>query len=59
MVSTEKINNLGFQPSYTFEEEYRETIEWFKKMNINRISILGDSFSDTPLDGLLIIKEKF
>ena len=31
MVSTEKINNLGFQPSYTFEEGIKETIEWFKQ----------------------------
>jgi len=30
MVSTEKINNLGFKPSYTFEEGIGETIEWFK-----------------------------
>jgi nucleoside-diphosphate-sugar epimerase len=31
MVSTEKINNLGFKPSYSFEEGIRETIEWFKQ----------------------------
>ena len=30
MVSTEKINNLGFKPSYTFEEGIKETINWFK-----------------------------
>jgi len=30
MVSTEKINNLGFKPSYSFEEGIKETIEWFK-----------------------------
>lgn len=31
MVSTEKINNLGFKPSYSFEEGIRETINWFKE----------------------------
>jgi GDP-L-fucose synthase len=30
MVSTEKINNLGFKPSYTFEEGIRETIKWYE-----------------------------
>jgi nucleoside-diphosphate-sugar epimerase len=29
-VSTERINSeLGFQPTYTFEEGIKETIEWF------------------------------
>jgi len=31
MVSTEKINKLGFEPSYSFEEGIRETINWFKE----------------------------
>lgn len=30
MVSTSKINKLGFKPTYTFEEGIRETIDWFK-----------------------------
>lgn len=30
MVSTEKINKLGFKPTFNFEEGIRETIEWFK-----------------------------
>jgi nucleoside-diphosphate-sugar epimerase len=30
MVSTEKINNLGFKPNYTFEDGIKETINWFK-----------------------------
>jgi GDP-L-fucose synthase len=31
MVDTEKINNLGFTPSYSFEKGIEETIEWFKR----------------------------
>ena len=31
MVSTEKINNLGFKPNYTFEDGIKETINWFKE----------------------------
>lgn len=30
MVDTQKINDLGFKPTYTFEEGISETIEWFK-----------------------------
>ena len=30
-VSTERIQNeLGFKPTYTFEEGMKETIEWYK-----------------------------
>jgi GDP-L-fucose synthase len=34
MVSTERLNNeLGFKPSYTFEEGIKETVEWYIKNN--------------------------
>lgn len=31
MVDTQKINNLGFRPTYSFEDGIKETIEWYKR----------------------------
>ena len=35
MVSTERLTNeLGFEPTYTFEEGIKETVEWYIKNKI-------------------------
>jgi dTDP-glucose 4,6-dehydratase len=32
MVSTERLTNeLGFEPTYTFEEGIKETVNWYKE----------------------------